>query len=105
MYSPEQPRDPKTGKWSSGLHAQLETQLLLKGHDAEKAHALAVEIMTNQGTFDPKTGELTAKGREREAMGKKARVIDRAARQLGREPEEIGLVNRRPYVKTWRAPK
>jgi hypothetical protein len=74
-------------------------QLQLKGHDPEKAHALAVEIMTNQGTLDPKTGELTALGREREGMGKKARVIDRAAKQLGRKPEEIGIVNRRPYVK------
>ena len=104
MYSPEQPRD-SNGKWSGGLMDSLEHQLRTKGHDPEKAHALAIEIMTTHGTYDPKTGALTAKGREREALGKKGRVIDRAAKQLGRNPEDIAIVNRRPYVKTWKASK
>lgn len=97
-YSPTQPRDPN-GKWSSGLMDSLETQLRSKGHDAFKAHQLAIEIMTNQGTLDPKTGLLTAKGREREDMGRKARRIDRVATQTGHHPKHIGYVNGRAYVK------
>lgn len=77
----------------------LEHQLRAKGTPAEKVHELAVEIMTNQGTFDPKTGELTAKGREREAMGRSGRRVDRVARQLGHKPEHIGYVGGRAYVK------
>lgn len=98
-FNPSQPRDTD-GKFSGGLMDSLEHQLMMKnGGDRVAAHQLAVEIMTNQGTYDSKTGQLTDKGREREAMGHKGRVIDRAARQLGRKPEEIGLQNKRPYVK------
>lgn len=98
-YNEQQPR-ASDGKWSGGLMDSLEHQLMKKnGGTRVAAHQLAVEIMTNQGTYDPKTGQLTAKGREREALGHKGRVIDRAARQLGRKPEEIGIQNRRPYVK------
>lgn len=78
----------------------LEHQLMKKNNgNRAAAHQLAVEIMTNQGTYDPKTGQLTEKGKAREALGHKGRVIDRAARQLGHKPEEIGIQNKRPYVK------
>lgn len=97
-YDPHQPRDQE-GKFSSGLMHSLETQLKKKGHDAPAAYTLAVEIMTNQGTLDPKTGELTAKGREREAMGRKARRVDRLATQTGHKAEHIGYVGGRAYVK------
>ena len=69
-----------------------------KGKTPEVAHALAIEIGQNHGFLDAK-GNLTAKGREREALGHKGRVIDRAARQLGRKPQEIGVQRGRPYVK------
>jgi len=100
-YNETQPRAPD-GKWSGGLMDSLEHQLMKKNPNAGRtaAHQLAVEIMTNQGTYDPKTGQLTAKGKAREALGHKGRVIDRAARQLGRKPEEIGIQNKRPFVKT-----
>lgn len=77
----------------------LEHQLRAKGTPAPKVHDLAVEIMTNQGTFDPKTGQLTAKGREREAMGREGRRIDRVASQTGHKPEHIAYRNGRAYVK------
>lgn len=97
-YSTSQPRDTN-GKWSSGLMDSLEHQLREKGHAAEKAHALAIEIMTNQGTLDPKTGLLTAKGQEREAMGRAARRVDRVAKQTGHAPEHIAYQRGRAYVK------
>jgi hypothetical protein len=99
-YNDTQPRAPD-GKWSGGLMDSLEHQLMKKNPTGGRvaAHQLAVEIMTNQGTYDPKTGALTAKGQEREALGHKGRVVDRAARQLGRDPSEIGIQNKRPYVK------
>src|SRR3954468_11908183 len=97
-YDPHQPRDPN-GKWSGGYMDSLEHQLRAKGHDGPAAHQLAVEIMTNQGTLDPKTGELTAKGREREAMGRAGRRVDRYASQLGHKPHVIGYRAGRPFVK------
>ena len=69
-----------------------------KGKTPEEAHALAIEIATNHGFIDAK-GNLTALGKEREALGHKGRVIDRAAKQLGRKPSEIGVQNNRAYVK------
>lgn len=97
-FKPDQPRD-KDGRWSGGLMDSLEHQLRLKGHAPPAAHQLAVEIMTNQGTFDPKLGRLTAKGREREAMGRSGRRVDRVAKQTGHKPEHIGYVGGRAYVK------
>ncbi len=97
-YSPDEPRGPD-GKWSSGLMHSLEHQLKLKGTPADKVHSLAIEIMTNQGTLDPKTGGLTAKGREREAMGRAGRRIDRVATQTGHKPEHIAYKGGRAYVK------
>ena len=98
-YNDDQPR-ASDGKWTGGLMDSLEHQLMKKnGPDRAAAHQLAVEIMTKQGTYDPKTGKLTPKGEEREALGHKGRIIDRAARQLGRDPSEIGIQNRRPFVK------
>lgn len=98
MYRPDQPRAPD-GKFSGGLMDSLEHQLRAKGHPAPAAHQLAVEIMTNQGTLDPKTGALTAKGQEREAMGRAGRRVDRAASQLGHKPEHMAYKNGRAYVK------
>lgn len=86
------------GKWSSGIIDSLETQLRAKGNAPDKAHALAIEIGQSHGLLDAK-GNLTAKGRAREALGHKGRVIDRTARQLGRKPEEIGISKGRPFVK------
>lgn len=97
-FDPHQPRDPN-GKWSGGLMHSLEHQLRLKGHAGPAAHQLAVEIMTNQGTLDPKTGELTAKGREREAMGRAGRRVDRYASQTGHRPEHIDYRGGRARVK------
>jgi hypothetical protein len=96
-YDPDEPRDDK-GRWSSSIVDSLKAQLIKKGTPKEKVQDLAVEILQGHGILDAK-GELTAKGREREALGHKGRVIDRAARQLGRKPEEIGIQNKRPYVK------
>ena len=96
-FNPNQPRD-SNGQWSSGIVDSIEHQMRAKGNPPEKAHALAIEIATNHGFLDAK-GNLTAKGREREALGHKGRVIDRTARALGREPSEIGIQNNRPFVK------
>lgn len=98
MFRPDQPRDPN-GKWSGGLMDSLEHQLRAKGHGAPAAHQLAVEIMTNQGTLDPKTGALTAKGQQREAMGRAGRRIDRMATQTGHKPEHIDYRGGRARVK------
>lgn len=97
-YSPTQARDPN-GRFSSGLMDSLEHQLKAKGHTDIAAHSLAIEIMTKQGTLDPKTGLLTAKGQEREAMGRKARRVDRMAVQTGHPQKHIGYVGGRAYVK------
>lgn len=97
-YSPDQPRD-SDGKFSSGLMHSLEHQLKAKGNTAIAAHQLAVEIMTNQGTLDPKTGQLTAKGQEREAMGRAGRRVDRMARQTGHPEHHIDYRGGRARVK------
>lgn len=91
-------RDP-AGRFSSGLQHSLETQLRAKGHTAAEARELSTEIMTEQGTLDPKSGELTALGREREAMGRKGRRVDVVARATGHSPKEIGYVNGKAFVK------
>ena len=96
-FNPNQARDSK-GQWSAGIIDSIEHQMRAKGHAPPAAHALAIEIATNHGFLD-KQGNLTAKGKEREALGHKGRVIDRAARQLGKKPSEIGIQNNRPYVK------
>jgi len=97
MYNYNQPRDAH-GRWSGGIVDSIEHQMRVKGHPADKAHALAIEIATNHGLIDAR-GNLTAKGREREAMGHKARVIDRAAKATGHKPSEIGYQNGRAFVK------
>lgn len=96
-FNNNEPRDAK-GRWSAGIIDSIEAQMRAKGHAPDKAHALAIEIGQNHGFLDAR-GNITAKGREREALGHKGRVIDRAARQLGRKPEEIGLVRGKPFVK------
>jgi|ERR1019366_5969397 predicted metal-dependent hydrolase len=97
-YSPSQPR-AADGKFSGALTDSLEHQLRAKGHNAERAHELAIEIMVAQGTRDASTGQLTAKGLEREAMGRVGRRIDRVATQTGHKPEHIAYKNGRAYVK------
>jgi hypothetical protein len=97
-YNADEPRD-RQGRWSSGYQDSLEHQLRGKGHSAEKARELAIEIMTNNGTLDPKTGLLTAKGREREAMGRAERRKDVHARRTGHDPKEIGYQRGRVFVK------
>lgn len=97
-YSPDQPRDAD-GKFSSGLMDSLKHQLRAKGTPPEKLHELAVEIMVNQGRLDPKTGLLTALGREREAMGRAARRVDRVAKQTGHKPEHIAYKGGKAFVK------
>lgn len=77
----------------------LEHQLKAKGKDPVAAHQLAIEIMTNQGTLDPKTGMLTAKGQEREAMGRAGRRIDNMARQTGHSASDIDYRGGRARVK------
>lgn len=97
-FDPTQPRDPN-GQWSSGLMDSLEHQLRAKGHAAPAAHQLAIEIMTNQGTLDPNTGKLTAKGQEREDMGRSGRRIDRHARNTGNRPEQLVYKAGKVHVK------
>jgi hypothetical protein len=87
-----------SGKWSAGIVDSIETQMRARGKAPEEAHTLAIEIATNHGFLDAK-GDLTALGKEREALGHTGRVIDRAARQLGHDPSEIGVQNGRPFVK------
>jgi hypothetical protein len=96
-FNQNQARDPN-GKWSSGIVDSIEHQVRGRGVPPVKAHALAIEIATNNGFLDAR-GNPTKFGREREALGHKGRMIDRAARQLGRKPSEIGIVNNRTYVK------
>jgi hypothetical protein len=96
-FNSHEPRDSK-GRWSSGIIDSIEHQMKAKGKTPEEAHALAIEIGQNHGFLDAK-GNLTAKGREREALGHKGRMIDRTARQLGRNRSEIGVQNNRPFVK------
>lgn len=96
-YDLREARDER-GRWSGGLMDSLKSQLRAKGTPPDKVHALAVEIMQNQGTLD-KQGQLTAKGREREAMGHKGRIADRTAKALGRKPEEITVIGHKGYVK------
>ena len=86
MGNPNQERDYH-GRFTHGLVDSLEQQLVKKG--APNAHALAIEILAAQGSVDPKTGELTAHGRERERMGREARAKDRLASQTGHNPEHI----------------
>lgn len=97
-YSTSQPR-AADGKFSGGLMDSLEHQLRAKGNPPAAAHQLAVEIMTNQGTLDPATGQLTAKGQEREAMGRAGRRVDRMATQTGHNAASIGYKGGRAYVK------
>lgn len=97
-YNPTQPRDPN-GRFSSGLMDSLEHQLRAKGHEQFAAHQLAIEIMTKQGTLDPKTGLLTALGQEREKLGRAGRRVDRMATQTGHHPKHIGYKAGRAYVK------
>ena len=97
-YSPSQARDPATGKWSGDITHSLENQLRAKGNAPDKAHELAIEILQGHGILDAK-GQLTALGRERQALGHKGRVIDRAARQLGRKPEELKIEHGKAVVK------
>lgn len=96
-FNPNQARD-SNGKWSSGIIDSIEHQMRARGKTPEEAHALAIEIGQDHGFLDAK-GNLTALGREREALGHKGRVIDRAARQFGHKPSEIGIQNNRAYVK------
>lgn len=96
-FNPTQPRNAK-GEWSSGIIDSIEHQIRARGKSPTEAHALAIEIGQNHGFLDAK-GDLTAKGKAREALGHKGRVIDRAARQLGRKPEEIGIQRGKPYVR------
>lgn len=96
-YDPKEARD-ENGRWSSGLMDSLKHQLRAKGTPPEKLHALAVEIMQNQGTLD-KQGQLTALGRQREAMGHKGRIADRVARQRGVRPDQVVVVKHKGYVK------
>lgn len=97
-YNPTQPRDPN-GKFSSGLMDSLEHQLRAKGNTPIAAHSLAIEIMTKQGTLDPKTGLLTKLGQDREALGRKGRRVDRMASQTGHHQKHIGYKTGRAYVK------
>ena len=97
-YSPSQARDPATGRWSGDIADSLEQHSGRRAMRLTRRHALAIEILQGHGILDAK-GELTALGRERQALGHKGRVIDRAARQLGRKPEEITIQHGRPMVK------
>jgi len=85
-YNPNQPRD-RQGKWEPSLLNSLESQLRAKG--TPDAHATAVEILVSQGSLDPKTGQLTAHGRERERLGREGRAKDRLAAQTGHRPEHL----------------
>lgn len=99
-FNPDEPRGAD-GKWSSGLMDSLVHQLKAKDKSLtpEKARDLATEIMSNQGTLNRHTGELTPLGKMRENLGRAGRRIDRAAKQLGRHPSELGYKHGKPYVK------
>lgn len=93
------PRD-RNGRFTHGLMDSLKQQLRAKGHDENAAHALAIEIMTKQGTLDA-DGNLTDKGRERERLGREGRAVDRMAKQTGRPHSEMvyDKRQRRAFVK------
>jgi hypothetical protein len=98
-FNPNKQARAPDGKFSGGLVHSLEHQLREKGHAPPAAHQLAVEILTEQGSLHPTTGELTAKGQEREAMGRQGRRKDRVATQLGHDVKNIGYKGGRAYVK------
>lgn len=98
-FNPNKQARAPDGKFSGGLMHSLEHQLRDKGHAPPAAHQLAVEIMTAQGTLDPKTGELTEKGKQREALGRAGRRKDRVARYHGHDVSKIGYRAGRAYVK------
>ena len=87
VANPDQPRD-KDGKFTHSLMDSLEGQLRAKGHAPVAAHQLAIEILQQQGSVDAQ-GNLTAHGREREAMGRAARAKDRLATQTGHDPKNL----------------
>lgn len=98
VFNPNKQARASDGKFSGGLVDSLEHQLRTKGHAPTAAHQLAVEILTNQGSLDA-AGNLTAKGKEREAMGRAGRRKDRVASQLGHDVKDIGYKGGRAYVK------
>lgn len=85
-FNPNQPRD-RDGKWEPKLLSSLERQLAKRGE--KEPHKLAVEILAEQGSINPKTEQLTAKGREREQMGREGRAKDRLASQTGHKAEHL----------------
>jgi hypothetical protein len=93
-----QPRDAH-GRWAGGLMDSLEHQLKAKGHPPDKAHDLAIEILTNRGHYDPKTQQLTKAGQEREDMSRRERRVDRHARMTGHDETEIGYKGGKAFVK------
>ncbi len=66
---------------------RLVSQLKAKGMDPHKAFAVATGTLERAGVMD-KHGNLTPKGRVRQAMGAAGRAKDRAARAAGRSPDD-----------------
>lgn len=69
----------------SKLERRLTRQLAAKGE--KNAHGLAIALLKKQGNMDA-SGNLTAKGKKRQAMGNDGRAKDRAAKASGRKPSD-----------------
>jgi hypothetical protein len=62
---------------------RLEQQLLDKGYDASTVEKQALQFLQNAGILDS-DGNLTDKGKERDAMTPEQRAITRASKKSGR---------------------
>jgi hypothetical protein len=69
------------------IKQRLVEQLKAKGHPEKAAQAIAQSHLHKTGSVT-KSGEMTAKGRERSEMGAAGRAKDRAARAHGGKPSD-----------------
>ena len=70
------------------IYDRLIQQLLDRGVDKDRAHAIATAQLQKSGVFKKGTRTLTAKGKKRQAMGAAGRAKDRAAKRSGRKPSD-----------------
>lgn len=67
------------------IEDRLTRQLAAKG--TKNARGMAIALLKKQGTLSS-SGDLTAKGKQRQAMGADGRAKDRAAKASGHKPSD-----------------
>lgn len=70
---------------SSKLETRLTRQLAAKG--VKDAKGMAIGLLKKRGDMGS-SGDLTAKGKERQALGNAGRAKDRAAKASGHKPSD-----------------